>query len=225
MNRPAARPEPARAIPTGRVTGERDITELDLAAAVFLGVRPRLAAIAYRILGTASDAEDVVQDVWLRWHGTDRAVVINPPAFLAATTVRLAINQSVSAWRRHETCSSSSLPEPADGCVEPEAWAERGEAVELAVRLLLEKLTPMELATYVLREAFGYPYRQIAEVLRCGEANARQVARRARIRIADERRTPVSPAAHRRLVRAFLAAAQAGALTDLEEVLAEGAVA
>jgi RNA polymerase sigma-70 factor (ECF subfamily) len=200
-------------------------SELDHAASGFVSARPRLFGIAYRILGTVSEAEDIVQEVWLRWHGTDRTVVINPSAFLATTTTRLAINLVQSARRRHETYVDRWLPEPVDTSVDPETRAERGEAIELAVLLLLERLTPTERAAYVLREAFGYPYRQISEILQLGEANTRQLVGRARKRIAAERRAPVSPAAHRRLLHAFVAAAQAGELADLEELLAEDAAA
>lgn len=156
-------PDAAAPTATGCVDGGREIVELDQAAAVFVSARPRLFGIAYRILGTVSEAEDVVQEVWLRWHGTDRSVVIDPLAFLAATTTRLAINHAQSARRRHETSVGPWLPEAVDTSVDLETWAERGEAVELAVLLLLEKLTPMERAAYILREAFGYPYRQISE--------------------------------------------------------------
>lgn len=195
-------------------------SDLDLAASVFVGVRPRLFEIAYRVLGSVSEAEDVVQEAWLRWQRTDRSVVLNPTAFLATTTSRLALNVAQSAWRRRETCADGWLREPADAGIGPEACAERDEAVEQAVLLLLRSLTATERAAYVLREAFDYPYQRIAEVLHLGAANARQLVRRAHMHIAAERPGPVDPDVHRRHVQVFLAAAQAGRLADLEQLLA-----
>jgi RNA polymerase sigma-70 factor, ECF subfamily len=203
---------------------ERAISELDQAASVFVSARPRLFQIAYRILGSVSEAEDIVQEVWLRWQGTDRTVVISPPPFLATTTTRLAINVVQSARRRRETYVGPWLPEPVDSGVDPETGAERGETIEFAVLLLLERLTPTERAAYVLREGFDYPYRQIAEILQLSVANTRQLVRRARKRIAVERCQSVRPVAHRRLVQAFLAAAQGGNLADLEDLLAADVV-
>ena len=193
---------------------------LNQAASVFIGARPGLFKIAYRILGSVSEAEDVVQDVWLRWQGTDRAVVLDPPAFLAATTARLAINVAQSARRRYEAHAGPWLPEPVDSSVGPEIEAERRDAVEMAILVLMEKLTPTERAVYVLREAFAYPHQEISEFLHLGVVNARQTVRRARQHLATDRRVAVNPAAHRHLVRAFLTAAQTGELGDLEELLA-----
>ena len=153
---------------------------LEQATATFVDVRPRLFGIAYRMLGSVAEAEDVVQDAWLRWQGTDRTVVENPVAFLATTTTRLAINVVESARERRETYVGPWLPEPVDTSVDPALGAERGEALELAVLMLLEKLTPRERAAYVLREAFDYGYADIADVLEISEANARQLVSRAR---------------------------------------------
>jgi len=185
----------------------------------FLRARPRLFGIAYRMLGSAAEAEDIVQDVWLRWQTTDRNPVRNPLAFLVAATTRLAINVLHSARARREICSGSWLPEPIDTTTDPGLWAERGEALNSAVLLLLEKLSPTERAAYVLREAFSYPYRQIAGDLRIQEANARQLVSRARERVSGGRRAPVGPAQHRRLLSAFVAAARTGDLTRLERLL------
>jgi DNA-directed RNA polymerase specialized sigma24 family protein len=121
--------------------------------AVFVEVRPRLFAIAYRILGCAAAAEDVVQDAWLRWQAIDRSVVLNARAFLATTTMRLAINVAQSARLRRETCVGTWLAEPADTRPDPQTEVERGEALEHAVLMLLETLSPRERAAYVLREA------------------------------------------------------------------------
>jgi RNA polymerase sigma-70 factor (ECF subfamily) len=194
--------------------------ELDDAVATFLRARPRLLQIAYRILGDVPEAEDVVQEAWLRWQTTDRTVVANPPALLATTTTRLAINVFQSARRCRESSASPWLPEPADTGEDPEMAAERLEAVERVVQLLMETLTPAERAAYVLRKGLGYPYRQIAAVLHLGVANTRQLVRRAHLHLAtNRRRQPVDWAAHRRLVEAFVAAARDGNLTGLEELL------
>src|SRR3954451_11209788 len=161
--------------------------DLDAAAETFAAVRPRLFGIAYRMLGTVADAEDIVQDTWERWQGADRASVREPAAFLATTTTRLAINQAQSARVRRETYVGPWLPEPVDTSADPALGAERGEALESAVLVLLEKLTPTERAAFVLREAFDYPYDRIAEVLQTGESNARKLLSRARQAVVAQR--------------------------------------
>ncbi|MGI5290059.1 sigma factor [Nonomuraea polychroma] len=193
---------------------------MDAAASVFVNAQPRLFAIALRVLEDVGEAEDVVQEAWLRWERTDRSVVISPPAFLALTTTRLAINVAQSARRRRETSAGPWLPDMADHSVSPETAAERHVAVDVAIRLMLEKLTPAERATYLLRKAFDYPYRRISEILHLGADHTRQLVRRAHEHLAAERRQPVNTTAHRRLVRTFLAAAETGDLAELEELLA-----
>ncbi|MEU4094266.1 RNA polymerase sigma-70 factor [Streptomyces sp. NPDC026673] len=203
---------------------EQRTGSLDEAAAVFTALRPRLFGIAYRMLGSAAEAEDVVQDVWLRWQATDRDAVQNPSAFLTTATTRLAINVTQSARVRREAYVGPWLPEPVDTRADPSVGAERGEAVELAVLLMLERLTPTERAAYVLREAFDYPYREIASVLDLGEANARQLVSRARKRIAEGRREQVGTTEHRRLLEAFVAAARTGDMAGLEKLFASDVV-
>ncbi|MFI5610129.1 RNA polymerase sigma factor SigJ [Amycolatopsis sp. NPDC051903] len=197
---------------------------LDDAAEVFAQVRPRLFGIAYRMLGSAADAEDVLQEVWLRWQKADRSVVENPAAYLATTTTRLAINATRTAYARRETYLGPWLPEPIDTSADPQLGAERAAALEVAVLLLLEKLTPTERAAYVLREAFDYPYAQIAEIIQTSEVTARQYVSRARKHLSAERRKPVSEDEQRKLMSAFLAAAQAGDLSTLEKLFAEDVV-
>ncbi|MEV0234858.1 RNA polymerase sigma-70 factor [Nonomuraea sp. NPDC050786] len=194
--------------------------ELEQAAAVFADVRPRLFGIAYRVLGSATEAEDVVQDVWLRWQSYDRDTVDSPAAFLATVTTRLAINAGQTARVRRETYIGPWLPEPVDTSADPHLGAERGEALEFAVLLLLERLSATERAAYVLREAFDYPYQQIADILQANEAAVRQLVSRARKRVLTGRRTPVSRAEQRRLLAAFVTAARSGDLTALEELFA-----
>lgn len=186
----------------------------------FLSVRPRLFGIAYRMLGSAVEAEDIVQDVWVRWQMADRSPVRNAGAFLATTATRLAINVMQSARSRRETCVGSWLPDPVDTSADPRSEAERGQALACGILLLLEKLSPAERAAYILREAFDYPYRDIANVLRLEEANARQVVTRARQHVASGRRTPASSTEHRRLLDAFIAAAQHGDVAGLERLFA-----
>ena len=195
-----------------------DAGALDQAVSIFLGVRPRLFGIAYRMLGTIAEAEDIVQEAWLRWQSTDRAAVRDATAFLITTTTRLAINLMQSTHIRRETYIGPWLPEPVDTSADPTLGAERGEALELAVLLLLEKLTPNERAAYVLREAFDYSYSEIADILQTGEANARQLVTRARKHIADQRRVPASDAERQRLLAALVAAAQKGDLAELEQL-------
>jgi len=187
----------------------------------FDAVRRRLFGIAYRMLGSVAEAEDIVQDVWLRWQTADRSVVQNPAAFLAITTTRMCINAAQSARVRRETYVGPWLPEPIDTSADPGLGAERAEALSLAVLLLLEKLSPTERAAYVLREAFDYDYGQIAEIIQTEEANARQLVSRARKHIADGRRTPVDSGEQRRLLEAFINAAQKGNLAALENLFAQ----
>ncbi|MGW1550677.1 RNA polymerase sigma-70 factor [Streptomyces sp. NPDC002346] len=201
-----------------------DAASLDQAAKDFLAVRPQLFGVAYRMLGSAVEAEDVVQDAWLRWQQTDRARVLEPAAFLTTVTTRLAINFAQSARVRRESYVGPWLPEPVDTSADPHVGAERTEALQLAVLQLLEKLSPVERAAYVLREAFDYPYRQIAHILETTEANTRQLVSRARKHLAAERREPVGPADHRRLLEVFLDAARTGNLAVLEQVLAADVV-
>ena len=204
------------------VASNRPATDDGLSA--FESARPRLFGIAYRMLGSAAEAEDVVQDVWTRWQSTDRREVRDPSAFLTTTTTRLAINVLQSARIRRETYVGPWLPEPVDTSADPGLGAERREALEIAVLMLLERLSPTERAAYVLREAFNYAYREIAEVIHVEEANARQLVIRARQHVADGRRARVSSAEQRRLLDAFIVAAQSGDVGGLERLFAADVV-
>jgi RNA polymerase sigma-70 factor (TIGR02957 family) len=194
--------------------------DLEQAAAVFTSLRPRLFGIAYRMLSSATEAEDLVQDVWLRWQNTDRRAVVNPAAFLATVTTRLAINELQSARVRRETYVGPWLPEPVDTSADPYLGAERGEALEFAALLLMEKLTPNERAAYVLREAFDYSYAQIADIVQSTEPAVRQLVSRARKHMTGERHTPVTAAAQRELLTTFLDAARTGDMAALEQLFA-----
>ncbi|GAA4979645.1 RNA polymerase sigma-70 factor [Actinopolymorpha pittospori] len=197
---------------------------LEQAANAFVELRPRLFGIAYRMLGSAAEAEDILQEVWVRWQNTDRATIENPSAFLALITTRLAINVAQSARARRESYIGPWLPEPIDTSIDPAVGAERGEDLELAFLLLLERLTPTERAAYVLREAFVYPYPQIAEILQLSPVNARQLVSRARKHLSAVRREPIDKSEHRQLLEAFLDAAQTGNIGALEDLFAADVV-
>jgi RNA polymerase sigma-70 factor (ECF subfamily) len=200
-----------------------DASSADLGAVAdkFVHIRPRLFGIAYRMLASIGDAEDIVQDVWARWQTHDRDSVRDTTAFLVTMTTRLAINATQTARARRETYVGPWLPEPVDTSADPELGAERGEALETAVLVLLEKLPPTERAAFVLREAFDYPYRRIAEILQTTEVNARKLCSRARRNLAAQRRRSVDASHQRKLLAAFVSAAQVGDLAALESVLAE----
>ena len=189
---------------------------------VFVRARPRLLKVARRVLTNTADADDVVQDAWLRWQGTDRRAVRDPIAFLATTTTRLALNVGQSARARRETATEPQLLESFDAQTDPAVGVERRQALELALRTVMESLSPGERGVYLLREAFDYPYGRIADVLGLTEANARQLAARARRHVSCGPRRAVAAEEHRRLVDAFLLATDTGGLAELEQTLAAG---
>jgi RNA polymerase sigma-70 factor (ECF subfamily) len=196
----------------------RAVAEPDVAS--FQEVRPRLFGIAYRVLGSRSEADDVVQDAWIRWQGTDRDQIRDPVAFLVTMTARLALTVGQSARVRHEISGTPPAADASDLGDDPSRLVEQGEALEHALLTLLERLSATERAAYVLREAFDYPHRTIGEVLGVSEAYARQIVTRARARLRGERRRRVGAAEHRGLLDAFVAAAQTGDLASLERLLA-----
>ena len=153
------------------------VSEAD--AMSFVRARPRLHSIARRVLGSAADADDVVQDAWMRWQSTDRSEVRDPAAFLATTTTRLALNVGQSARARHETNIGASLFDAVDPAADPVRSAERTESLERAVWTILERLSPTERAVYVLREAFDYPHRRIASGRRAHRGQRAAAGRRA----------------------------------------------
>src|ERR1700721_2371248 len=171
-----------------------NVSSPDSATAIFLDTRSRLFGVAYRMLGTVAEAEDVVQETWLRWQTVDQLAVLEPVAYLVSVATRIAINIAQSAHSRRETYIGPWIPEPVDTSADPTLGAERGEALELAILLLLEKLRPTERAAYVLREAFEYSYRQIGAVLDMTESNVRQIVTRARRHIAGDRRARATKA-------------------------------
>jgi RNA polymerase sigma-70 factor (ECF subfamily) len=193
------------------------VSDHDVAS--FHTVRPRLFGIAYRVTGSTTDADDVVQDAWLRWQRTDRGDVQDPAAFLATTTRRLAINVIQSAHARRETAIDAPLLESAGPQADPSDEVEQREALGRALRMVLARLSPVERAAYVLREAFDYPHGQVARVLGVTEANARQLVLRARRRLTGGNARVVGASEEQRLAAAFIEAARTGALAPLEQLL------
>ncbi|MEU1319880.1 RNA polymerase sigma-70 factor [Streptomyces tibetensis] len=197
----------------------------------FEASRPRLEAVAYRMLGSASEAEDAVQETFLRWQGADPDRIEVPEAWLTKVLTNLCLNQLTSARARRETYVGQWLPEPllaGDRMLGPADTAEQRESVSYAVLVLLERLSPNERAVYVLREAFDYPHREIAEILDITEASSQQIFHRAKKRVADGRaraRTEVDEAAARRIIDEFLAAAASGETEPLVQLLTGDAVA
>jgi RNA polymerase sigma-70 factor (TIGR02957 family) len=195
----------------------------------FEAERRRLFGLAYRLLGSASEAEDAVQDAFLRWNATDRGSIVVPAAWLTRTVTNLCLNRLTSARRRREEYVGLWLPEPVltqDGSLGPLETLEQRESVSIALLLLLERLTPAERAVFVLREAFHYDHREIAGILELSEANCRQLHHRARQHVGEPgTRFKTSAERWKGLVERFLAAAGAGDLASLEKLLAEDATA
>ncbi|MFE9017058.1 RNA polymerase sigma-70 factor [Streptomyces sp. NPDC007808] len=198
----------------------------DIETDVFEEHRPVLLGVAYRMLGRVADAEDVVQEAWLRWSGADRSAVREPRAYLVRVTTRLAIDRLRQIKARGETYVGPWLPEPyvtdfGDAVPDTAERAVLADSVSFAVLVVLESLSPLERAVFVLREAFGYPFADIAAMLDRGEAAVRQLAGRARKHV-DERRPryEVDPAQRRDLTERFLAAAADGDIEGLMALLA-----
>jgi RNA polymerase sigma-70 factor (ECF subfamily) len=199
---------------------------VDTVTEIFEEHRPVLMGVAYRMLGRVADAEDVVQEAWLRWSGADREAVREPRGYLVRITTRLAVDRLRQAQTRKEAYVGPWLPEPYAtdvGAIVADT-AERAvltDSVSLAVLVVLESLSPLERAVFVLREAFGYPFAEIAATLDRSEAAVRQVAGRARKHVEERRpRYEVDPAQRRDLTERFLAAAAEGDLEGLTRLLA-----
>jgi RNA polymerase sigma-70 factor (ECF subfamily) len=191
----------------------------------FEAQRPRLFWLAYRLLGSASEAEDAVQDAFLRLHAADTALIESLPAWLTKAVTNLCLNRLTSARARREVYPGPWLPEPVltdDRTLGPQETAEQRESVSIALLSLMERLGPTERAAFVLREAFAYSHFEIAEILEISEANARQVYRRARQRLGETPRRFQPDLAHwRRLVDRFFTAASAGDVAGLVEILTD----
>ncbi|AEF38645.1 RNA polymerase sigma factor SigJ [Hoyosella subflava] len=195
----------------------------------FEASRTRLASLAYRLLGSAADAEDVVQDAFLRWQAADRERIEVAEAWLTRVVTNLSLDRLRSAKSRRERAVGAWLPEPlldGDPMLGPAETIEQRESVTLAVLTLMERLSPVERAVYVLREAFSHSHAEIAEILDITESASQQHALRARRRIAAERNvSEVDGASAHRIVEAFVAAASSGRTERLLELLTDDATA
>jgi len=192
----------------------------------FTACRPRLLGIAYGLLGELTEAEDAVQDAWLRWQGADAEAIRNPEAFLVTITTRLALDRLRSARARREVYVGPWLPEPLLSDPEtPETKTIEAEALDLALLGALERLNPVERAVLVLRDAFDLEYAEIADVLDRTPAGVRQIAKRARDHAGDtSRRRAVDEEERQRLAEAFMVASLSGDVEGLRDLLAADAV-
>jgi RNA polymerase sigma-70 factor (ECF subfamily) len=190
--------------------------------------RGRLEAIAYRLLGSASEAEDAVQETFLRWQAADLDRIEVPEAWLTKVLTNLCLNQLTSARARRETYVGQWLPEPllaGDPLLGPADTVEQRESVSYAVLTLMERLAPNERAVYVLREAFDYPHREIAAILEISESASQQILHRAKQHLAAGRaRTEVDEATARRIVDEFIAAATSGQTDSMVRLLTADAI-
>ena len=208
-------------------------------AVSFEAERRRLFGLAYRLLGSAADAEDVLQDAFLRWSAADRAAVAEPAAWLTTTVTNLCLTFLSSARQRRERYVGTWLPEPVltgtgDGLLGPLETAEQRESVSMALLMLCERLTAPERAVLILHEAFGYRYQEIAQIIGRSEGACRQLRRRAAVRLGPAGQLgggadgvldrDVESADWRRLVGQFFAAASAGDVAGLEQLLADDVV-
>jgi RNA polymerase sigma-70 factor, ECF subfamily len=192
-------------------------------AAVFEEHRSLLLGIAYRMLGSVADAEDVVQDAWLRWSAADRSDIAAPRAYLVRIVTNTALNRLRSVKARRESYVGPWLPEPLVVAPEVAENMETAESVSMAVLVVLETLTPLERAVFVLREVFGYGYEEIAASLGRSEGSVRQLAHRAREHV-QARRPRFAPGRdeQRRVTEEFLSACAGGDIDRLMSTLAPG---
>jgi RNA polymerase sigma-70 factor (TIGR02957 family) len=204
---------------TNSTSGERPPD----AARVFDDHRGLLVSVSYRILGSVTDAEDAVQEAWLRWANVDHSEIADPRAFLVRVTTRLAIDRLRRAKARRESYVGPWLPEPILTRQDPAEDSAMAESVSMAMLVVLETLSPLERAVFVLREAFGMPHAEIADVLGRKEEAVRQLARRARDHVRERRsRFDADQTEQRRVTERFLEATSTGDLEALMEVLSPG---
>ena len=202
-------------------------------AASFEPHRHRLLGLAYRMLGSMAEAEDAVQDAYLRWHGIDRAGVGDPRAFLMTTTTRICLDVLRSARVRREEYVGPWLPDPITdtAALAPDAQTELAEDLSVALLLALDRLSPLERAAFLLHDVFDYSFAQVANTLGRNEAACRQLASRARTRVRSDRPAGAITASsssgidarHEQLVSAFVAAARSGDVDRLTQMLAKDA--
>ncbi|MBK6646551.1 MAG: sigma-70 family RNA polymerase sigma factor [Anaerolineales bacterium] len=194
---------------------------------IFSQYRPLLFSIAYRMLGSVMEAEDVVQEAFLRWHNAADTEIESPKSYLTAIVTRLCIDYLRLARVKREESIGSWLPEPlfSDPAQDMNRSIELNESLSLAFLFLMESLTPTERAVFLLREVFAYGYAEIADLLGRSEANCRQIFHRAKTALdGDKRRAQVSPEQQKRLFTQFLQASMDGDLQDLVSMLADDIV-
>jgi RNA polymerase sigma-70 factor (ECF subfamily) len=199
---------------------------MDEDARAFNGLRPRLQKIAYRMLGSVAEAEDIVQDVWLRWHATAREAIDNAEAWLVSVTTRMSIDRLRAAKIQREHYAGIWLPEPqmTDFPATPEEATERADDVSVAFLALLERLTPEARAAFLLREVFDADYDEVAQAIGKTEAACRQLVSRAKTQLRDDRPRYVVPReTHLRLLGTFAQALQHGDFHAINALLAEDA--
>ena len=199
---------------------------MDDATLAFDRLRPRLQGIAYRMLGSVAEAEDVVQDAWLRWHTAARETIENVEAWLVSVTTRLSIDRLRAAKIQREHYTGIWLPEPhiTESPVTPEQLTERADDISVAFLMLLERLTPEARAAFLLREVFDADYDEVANALGKSEAACRQLVSRAKTQLRNEQpRYEVSRESHQRLLQAFAQALERGDFAAINSMLAEDA--
>ncbi len=200
-------------------------------AASFEPHRRRLLGLAYRMLGSMADAEDAVQETYLRWHAVDRGEVSDPRAFLMTTTARICLDMLTSARARREEYVGPWLPEPVvdTAALAPDSHTELAEDLSVALLLTLDRLSPLERAAFLLHDVFDFSFAEVAAALDRSEAACRQVAARARVHVRATRpRGAIAPPArsgkidakHEQLISAFIAATRSGDLHALTQMLA-----
>jgi RNA polymerase sigma-70 factor (ECF subfamily) len=197
---------------------------MDDATRTFDRLRSRLQGIAYRMLGSTGEAEEVVQDAWLRWHEADRATIATAEAWLVTIATRLAIDRLRAAKVQREHYVGFWLPEPqlADSPHSPEQVLERADDLSVAFLTLLERLAPEARAAFLMREVFDADYDELAQTIGKSEAACRQLVHRAKAQVQEARpRFQVSRETHQRLLRAFADAAARGSMQDLKALMAE----
>lgn len=192
---------------------------------VFAATRDLLFTVAYEMLGSAADAEDVLQESWVRWSAVDQAHVRDARAYLVRIVTRLALNRLRAARRQREAYTGPWLPEPVVTAEEVTQNVELAESVSLAMLVVLESLLPAERAVFVLRDVFAFEYDEIADAVDRSPAAVRQIAHRARAHVRERRpRTDVSDREHAAVSERFFQAAATGAVQELMDVLAPGVV-
>ncbi len=192
---------------------------------IFEALRPQLFSLAYRMMGTRADAEDIVQDAYLRWQSADRSLVLSPRSYLNAVVARLSLDALKSARHKRETYVGTWLPEPMAQVPDASAAVEMADSLSMAFLHVLESLSPVERVAFLLREVFGAEYSEVAVVLETSEANCRQLVARARTHMREKRpRFSVDSTKHQTVLREFITACAKDDKTALVSMLRDDAI-